>query len=82
MSAMPPFFLTTTLAGLVMWMADAPYPFTLLGAMIVIASVGGLLFSSAYVHAYMPLEWAGFTASVRRLFARSAPARTAVRTVR
>jgi len=82
MSAMPPFFLTTTLAGLLMWMADAPYPFTLLGATIVIASVGGLLFSSAYVHAYMPVEWAGLTAWVRRLLTRGAPARSAVRTVR
>ena len=57
MSALPRFFVFTAIVGLAMWLADLPYPFPLIGIFVLCASAGGLLFSAAYVRAYMPAEW-------------------------
>ena len=69
MSAMPRFFLFTAAVGLVMWLSDFPHPFPPIGLFVLGASAGGLLFSTAYVRAYMPYEWQRKSASWRRLFA-------------
>jgi len=68
MSALPRFFSITAVAGLLLWLTDAPYPFPLLAMVIVGASAGGLLLSLSYVHAFMPYEWARMITPVRRLF--------------
>jgi len=69
MSALPRFFFITAIAGVVLWLLDAPYPFPLLGLVTLIASIGGFLCSAAYVHAFMPQQWARKTAPLRRLAA-------------
>ena len=76
MSALPPFFFVTAIVGALLWMTDAPYPFGILGALIVLASVGGLTFSSAYVHEFMPLEWAHIVSPLKRLVARRGASRS------
>jgi len=67
MSALPRFFFITAIAGLALWLADMPYPFPLLGIVIIAASIGGFVFSAAYVHAFMPQEWQRKIAPLRRL---------------
>jgi hypothetical protein len=67
MSALPNFFFITAITGAVLCLADIPYPFPLLGMIVVGASIGGFLFSAAYVHAFMPQEWQRKVAPLRRL---------------
>lgn len=67
MSALPRFFILTAVIGVAMSLADLPYPFPLIGTFVLCASLGGLLFSAAYVHAFMPVEWHRSTAGLRRL---------------
>lgn len=69
MSALPRFFFLTAIAGLALWAADVPYPFPLLGLFTLISSVGGFVFSTAYVHAFLPAEWERKVAPLRRLAA-------------
>ena len=64
---MPRFFVVTAMIGLAMWLSDFPYPFPLIGLFVLAASAGGLVFSMAYVHAFMSWEWQRKTAAWRRL---------------
>ncbi len=68
MSAMPRFFFLTAIAGLALWVTDAPYPFPLLALIIMGGSAGGFVLSMAYVHSFMPWEWHLKVAAMRRLW--------------
>ncbi|MEP7205465.1 MAG: hypothetical protein ABI920_00890 [Casimicrobiaceae bacterium] len=68
MSALPRFFFLSALAGLGLWLTGAPYPFPLLGKLIVGCSVVGFFLSVAYVRAFMPAQWQGRTAWLRRVW--------------
>lgn len=68
MSALPRFFFLAGVAGLALWLTGAPYPFPLLGQVIVACSAGGFVLSAAYVHAFMPKDWQMRTAWLRRVW--------------
>ena len=68
MSVLPPFFLLAGLMGAFIWLVPAPYPFPILGKLIVGASVAGFALSITYVRAFLPEQWQAKLAAVRRVW--------------
>jgi hypothetical protein len=67
MSAMPYFFVITTIAGAGLWLSGLPHPFPVLALTIVVGSVAGFALSSIYVHTFMPWRWHSRVAAIKRL---------------
>ena len=66
MRVLPPFFFLAGLAGAFIWLVPAPHPFSILGRLIVGASVAGFALSITYVRAFLPEQWQARLAVVRR----------------
>ena len=62
----PSFYLLGALAGVGLWLTNAPPPFPLLAAIVVIAGFAGLAVSLTYLYHFDRWQWRVKAAAVRR----------------
>jgi hypothetical protein len=62
----PSFFALGAVAGLALWLADAPTPFPFLGLAALACGALGFVLSTAYIASFEPWRWRMHVASLRR----------------